>query len=416
MLPALLHVVQSEEKPAEAGGSVGVRSLIDAGLVLYVGLLVLGLWRWTLWWKFCGASLHYANYVSLLLGLLFVLMGYDSYYFYEVATSDAGKEAWDLMPHWLRPCILAAPFVCVAIYLLASVQTFQHVERIREDSATIRHDRAVQIILLPAVYAVMALSSMVRMYAVVCARWNDKELLARSISRAETCFWVGDLYEAWALYQFGLLTLEVIKGNILHQENNGDEQAQAAARGLRLATKAVESLTWLGIISFVLVCVAEAGWSLWLLTFQSDLTAEEYDQSISQFTMAGFLASGAAIYNVFIVEHSYETYLGNYRPLLKFITVKILVTFAFVQKGFFKILMWSGNAMPGPIHNFFATVPIIGEVMKMDPPTFEIFYACLMIVECALVCAAHYWAWGANEEWYDQDDEDNKRYGTFSSF
>merc|ERR1719359_2154941 len=105
------------------------------------------------------------------------------------------------------------------------------------------------------------MTSLTRMYTFACFSGNpyvdplyperhggttaELDAVKLAVSRSETCFYVGDLYEAWALYQFGLLTLEVIKGNILHQENNGDEQAQAAARGLRLATKAVESLTWL---------------------------------------------------------------------------------------------------------------------------------------------------------------------------
>ncbi len=33
------------------------------------------------------------------------------------------------------------------------------------------------------------------------------------MARYETVFMVADLYEAWALYQFGLLTLEVLQAS-----------------------------------------------------------------------------------------------------------------------------------------------------------------------------------------------------------
>merc|ERR1719498_1298283 len=108
----------------------------------------------------------------------------------------------------------------------------------------------------------MGLSSMTRMYTYFGSKWEHsegdegKEILHRSLSRSETCFWVGDLYEAWALYQFGLLTLDVIKANIEAGEQKGELEERAAARSLRGHIKAVESLVWLGVIGFVLVCVA----------------------------------------------------------------------------------------------------------------------------------------------------------------
>merc|ERR1719446_921469 len=96
--------------------------------------------------------MEYANYASLLLGLVFVIFAYDSYYFFMVATTQQGKHVWDTMPGWLRPWVLTSPFICFACYIGCVLQTFQHVERIREESAVERHDKAVQIICLPAVY------------------------------------------------------------------------------------------------------------------------------------------------------------------------------------------------------------------------------------------------------------------------
>lgn len=272
----------------------------------------------------------------------------------------------------------------------------------------------------------MGLSSITRMYTYLGSEPSpyaaqNEDVLHRSLSRSETCFWVGDLYEAWALYQFGKLTLEVIQSNIVHQARFGDPKAvtyediqnsKAAARGLHGTHSAVESLVWLGILSFLLVCVAEAGWSLWLLTFETSMTAKAFDENMSQFTIAGFLASGAAIYNVFVVEESYHLYLESYYPRLKFITVKILVTFAFVQKGIFRGLVSMGAWMPQNVKTWVDKIPLLGQIINLPSAQFELFYASLIITECFVVCVAHYWAWNADEEWYDtreamQDEESN---------
>jgi len=382
--------------------------LIDAGLVLYVGLGVLLIWRYCCAWRCCGKWLQYANYCSLFLGLIFVILAYDSYSFIQVALSEQGKESWSGMPDWLRWWVLISPGICLAIYLLTSVQTFHHVERIKEDTAVLRHDRAVQIILLPLVYSVMGMSSITRMYTFIGSAVNpyddsNKELMHDSLSRSETCFWVGDLYEAWALFQFGKLTLEVVKSGILAQKQSPDAGIAAAGVALEKSHEAVESLAWLGIMSFVLVCLAEAGWSLWLLTF-STVAGNAFDESMSQFTIAGFLASGAAIYNVYIVEESYHPYLKKYYPRWKFVTVKILVSFAFVQRGCFKILMSLGPMMPKKMKSGADSLPIIGTLLNFPRAQFELFYGSLIITECLLVCIAHYWAWDSREEWYDEAD------------
>merc|ERR1719223_1178474 len=102
----------------------------------------------------------------------------------------------------------------------------------------------------------MAMSSLTRMYSYIGSEkhphsTNDKEMLNRALSRSETCFWVGDLYEAWALFQFGKLTLEVIESGIMAQTKSTDQEVAAAANGLRISHRAVESLAWLGILSFL---------------------------------------------------------------------------------------------------------------------------------------------------------------------
>jgi hypothetical protein len=224
-----------------------------------------------------------------------------------------------------------------------------------------------------------------------------------AVSSSDTCFYVGDLYEAWALFQFGQLVLELIESGILEQADpsGGNVAKRAQANALLQSHKAVEALAWLGIWSFLLVCVGQAGWSLWLLTisgFNNPQSAENYDNSMSQFYVAGFLASCAAIYNVWIVENRFHHYLDNFYPNMKFLTVKVLVSIAFVQRGGFAALGSMGAFLPVAIQKW----PFVQQFMLIPPTQFEMFYAGLIVTECFLIGLAHQWAWSSAESWYDE--------------
>merc|ERR1719310_970919 len=108
--------------------------------------------------------MQYANYCSLLLALLLIIMVYDAYFFVKTGLSNGGKRAWGGMPSWLQPIVLMAPPFCAVNFVVCSFLIFQHVERIREETAVHRHDRAVQIVLLPTVYSTMAFASLTRIY------------------------------------------------------------------------------------------------------------------------------------------------------------------------------------------------------------------------------------------------------------
>lgn len=391
--------------------------LIDAGLVLYIGLFALFIWRLCCGWRCCGKWLQYANYCSLLLGLVFMILAYESWMFFSSAQSVMGQRAWSGFPVWLKPMILAGPFINAGTFLACTWQVFNHVERIREESAVHRHDRAVQIILLPAVYSAMAMSSLTRSYTFICsaadpyasaaggASQQAIEAQALVISQSEAYFYVGDLYEAWALYQFGKLVLELIESELSKQaETSNTPESRGAGLALQTSHKAVASLAWLGIWSFLLVCVAQAGWSLWLLTFQCHTpdSGSKFDESMAQFTVAGFLSSCAAIYNVYVVEREFDEYLPDFFPFLKFLTVKIIVAIAFFQRLFFKSLPNIDRFMPEFLQNITKAIPFLGDIVHFSPVPFELFYASLIIVECFLICLAHQWAWNSEEAWYEE--------------
>merc|ERR1719486_1023244 len=103
----------------------------------------------------------------------------------------------------------------------------------------------------------MAMASMTRTYMFLCTAANPNidpaepgdasassvAAVAAVLARSETCFYVGDLYEAWALYQFGKLVLELIDSAFAKQAMCAQSaQARAAGEALQSSHRAVESL------------------------------------------------------------------------------------------------------------------------------------------------------------------------------
>merc|ERR1719478_19688 len=73
-------------------------------------------------------------------------MIYDSVVFIHVCLTNEASANWDGFPGWLKVWLLISPPTVLLIYIMSAIQTYQHVERIREESAVQRHDRAVQIV------------------------------------------------------------------------------------------------------------------------------------------------------------------------------------------------------------------------------------------------------------------------------
>jgi len=392
--------------------------MLDAGLVLYIGLLALFLWRFLSGWRLCGAWLEYANYCVLLYVLLLVLLVHAIVLYVRAMCMAGGRAAWGDLPGWLRPIMIAAPIAAVVAYTMCAAQTVRHVNEIRRGAATLRHDRAVQIIALPAVYGVMAMSALTRMYQLKAhsfedssvSKMGDEERKQLFLSKAETCFWVGDLYEAWALYQFGQLTLQLIRSSVHRMRSSGSHEQREAAQALLVAHGAVESIAWLGISLFLGVCLLQAGWSCYLLTFTAPIQDfTQYNARMSQFAAAGMVASAGAIYNVHVVESTFQEYLKGYRPLLKFITVKIIVSFAFFQRGLFHMFASFQQTLPGMMQTLMDKVPLLGDILRMGEVDFNLFYSSLILYECILIALLHGCAWNAAEPWYadaDADDQD----------
>lgn len=382
--------------------------MLNTALWLFAGLLFLFLWRGIAGWRCCGRFLRYFNYMSLLLVLIFVILVYDSV---EFAMAFLGPHSleWDSSPGWLKFIVYCGPFVVWVNYALGTHQCFQHMVSIREESAVLRHDRAVQIIVLPAVYGAMCMSCLTKCYAYLLSDRSPGNAGANlAVVQAETCLWIGDLYESWALYQFGVLSLEVMESSLRRQSNSKDSEERAAANALIVAHGAVTRLAWLGIMSFVLVSVADSAVALWYLTVGADTPnfVSRFNNAETQFDAAGFLASCAAIFNVYVVEQTFHHFLEDFHPFLKFLTVKILVSFAYCQLLFFDGLQDVYNASPLAFRKKIDDIPVLGALCKFNEAEFYAFYSALLILECLLIAIMHMWAWGSTEVWYDDDEEE----------
>lgn len=438
-------------------------------MLMYCGLLVLALWRSLCFYRCCGLWLSILNYTSLLYIFLAAALVYVMATFYHCARQPLAThlspdaDVWSIA--WLEKFVQWAPAAVVVTVVLTWFQTEGHVFEIHKDVGTLKHDRAVQIIALPAVFGVMAMAAMVPMLELVTdsisaemletpfginvrerienlvhgypmvedflhpgapnssavsalllpngsnatasgspahsMTWQAGYDLARW--RYETCFYVADLFEAWALYQFGKLALELIKEDFQRKEHSEVEAERGAARDLLASHQAVTSLTWLGTVSFVVVCVGQTACALWPYVGGS---TEGRESIMLQFQVAGFVASAAAIYNVFIVEWAYHEHLSPCSPLLKFLSVKLLVSLSFFQRGLLVMVQMGNDLMPAVVQEIVGYVPFVGDLVNMSEVQMHLFYPALILCECLLAAVMHLWAWTPSEQWYRIDDRE----------
>merc|ERR1719329_504095 len=92
--------------------------------------------------------------------------------------------------------------------------------------------------------------------------WETNKALA--MQRFDSCFFVADLYEAWALYQFGMLTLEQvnISLNRKNPRRRSSSEQDNQLQELLTSHAAVAQLMWLGVFLFIIVCLLQAGYAL----------------------------------------------------------------------------------------------------------------------------------------------------------
>lgn len=405
---------------------------IDTSLVVYLSLFVLFIWRLFFAWHCFGKWLQFANYCVLLYAVLTGSLLFDCLSFMHAALGSGAAGVWQETCWWVKPFMLTSFFAMWVTLFMCAGQTVQHIDAIRRGEAALRHDRVVQILALPVVYGSMAVASGTRMFQLAAVHGKDvmkledvdvasEQLISSSyagsfnvqaltqtaLAKSETAFMVADLYEAWVLYQFLTLTLDLMYTSMQKKCDSEDVETRAGARALVKVHAAVSSLSWLGPCCFLLVCVGQAGWSIYILNFAYEKsTWSSWMGAMAQFQAAGFLASMAAIWNVAVVETSFHDFLEGYSPMLKFITVKILVSFSFFQRSGFSFLSYFASTMPSAMEGLVHALPFLGDVVQMGVVEFELFYAALLMYECTLVALMHWCAWAPAEQWYKEDASD----------
>jgi hypothetical protein len=443
--------------------------MLDVALLMYMGLLVLGVWRLVCFYRCCGVWLSFLNYTSILYVMLIIALGYSMKRFFEIFWDPLDPKLilyegniWKY--EWLRQFVLYSPGAVLLTLFFSWFQAEAHIFEIRKyashPSARSKHDIAVQIIALPAIFGVMVMAGLVPILELATGNFDPEMqsigqilndfvdpgkssseqalLLARSYSfvdpsnatkvvdaigggaaghaagnaaggaapsgwkaleqqalwRYETCIYVADLVEAWALYQFGRLALDLIQEAY---------QTRPDSKDILAAHNAVTSLTWIGTMTFVMVCLAQTGCSLWPYfdgEFSVVVDTDTQEMILAAFQVAGFFASCAAIYNIFIVEFAYHSQLASCSPFLKFISVKVLVSLAFFQAGILYTLHELNRMLPGTVQRAVRAFPLLGDLLNLGDLEQHMFYAALMLYECLFVVLLHCWAWSPDEGWY----------------
>lgn len=325
-------------------------------------------------------------------------------------------ETWDELANltdnlYLRIFAMSTLFWVMGTIFLCIWHTVQHARGVTSWYEHPKRDNTLFVLGLPAAYCYMSFKSV---HHILQAVLNEpigldnitswKERMVIYLEMWESCFMVGDFYEAMAMYIFAALTLKVIREKV---ELIG---AQADARRHRVRpsrrstseielckirsyttnrlTHALQSLTTIGIKYFCVSCFCQAFY--YLVKTSRDYVgvgrpmSEATDSKIQNiFTGMGTISSCAAIENIIVVEHSFgKSHLKAFSPAKKFWSVKVLVSFAFLQRLALEWLPFSYKS----------------ELKQ------KLFFSCLICCECFFIAIGHGTAWRPDEPWYGNEE------------
>jgi len=339
---------------------------------------------------------------------------------------------------WLKWFALSCPLWCMASFVVCATHTWDHVKKVRDgnngrllhdDGCALWNDSIIVILVLPAVYGLMAFKSVIRCLqiyinhipatpsaganATIAVRFHSyserKEFLTEMY---EANFAVGDIMETVALITFGELISDYLRKRMerteRHMRNKSVDEEDVST--LKAATKTVSALTVAGVQLFCLACLLSGGWDLVITTIPdyfptvapglfstqiNETSGEPIGSLQKEATRTGasnfltgfaFAASFAAIGNIMTLEVNYHHFLEEFYPSLKFWGTKILVSLACVQMAILGMLSMVG----------WSTVQI------------NLLYACLLTLECFGIALFHFKAWGADEDWLQTQLKDGK--------
>lgn len=249
-------------------------------------------------------------------------------------------------------------------------------------------DVAIQVLLLPMVYGLLASKSVKRSWGIMTDRpeaalecWNytAAQKLAIRNEAAASDFALADMYEAWALYCFGNLVAKVMQPEL--------------RKKIRLdVVKAFEHLLLIDVSVFVFVCAVGAVYSIVLTWCKWRLGYDvcEHMRAVCAFQSylvgANWCVSSIAIYNLFSIETKFEhlTTMQKFRPSLKFWSIKLMVFVAF----------WAGLVMA-----------LIRDMWELDDRETQLLDASFRIYVMAVVAIMNLKAWWPWSGWYTVVDQ-----------
>lgn len=248
-------------------------------------------------------------------------------------------------------------------------------------------ERAVQVLLLPMVYGVMcgmnvsgtwSLVTENYMPALDCiGNWNATEQAQIQSSAMDTNYQLGDLFEAWALYNFATLV-----GRVLHPELVKKVKPLVLETFTEILLIDVQVFVGISVASSVLSIIPI--WTQWRrgATLGGDMLAS-LNNSIYG---ANFIVSCIAIKNIWMTERRFEPLknMKQFRPGPKFLCIKLMVLVAF----------W---------------MQIIRGVMQMvltsDLNTLRLLDASVRAWIMMIVALLQFFAWRPTDPWYEAVDQ-----------
>eukprot|EP01062_Namystynia_karyoxenos_P070207 TRINITY_DN6559_c0_g1_i1.p2 TRINITY_DN6559_c0_g1~~TRINITY_DN6559_c0_g1_i1.p2 ORF type:complete len:474 (+),score=176.28 TRINITY_DN6559_c0_g1_i1:95-1516(+) len=368
---------------------------------------------------------------------------------YLAGFDEEQKVKWHL-PALLRWSSLLCPVATLVTAVSVGNHMWRHMKVCDFDPSKGR-DWALQVILLPMVYNVMAFKSVIRMWKCFMGDFTatghihifEHQLTGDFESNVEieyelyeANYRLADMYEAWALLCFGRLTMAYLSnhhgGRILDDNMKPTEERLEPLRGSVLFNT-LSQITLLGVWSFVICAIMKGilDFTAPVISMLSQQTGfdghlhindlgnssqtaapkapassggESYLDSF--FDGAGFFTSSIAIYNLLRIEMSAQLrpYLeeavepeirgeppAKFQPKWKFWGTKILVSIAYFQS----IVLSLANSILG----------------ILTEPQVKLFYSSLICFELCGIAVLHQGAWVPEDTWYfhADDEEDRER-------
>jgi len=279
---------------------------------------------------------------------------------------------------WLRLISLGTPVATLLTFCMSAFHVASHAYTNGADWMTGQRDRCMQVLALPMVYGIMSFKSVLRFWSLYTGSvskdfpgdWDAQKAFIFDMSLAN--YDTGDLYEAWALYQFGQLCLVQIDKTFKNKSESKE---------LLDATK---SLTTLGVATFVVTCFIQATCKI-ALSMYEHITGIAMNKHTLQpyLTGMGLVSSSVAITNVVKIELGFHKQLEPLRPASKFWSTKILVSIAFMQEIVIDFLLSS----------------VLNELER------ALLYASLICYEIVAITGLHWVAWHIDEGYLNRDKD-----------